>query len=417
MARTAAKLPPGTRVTDYVSLGVLSRAIPLQRVHQVLAESGKASIRQRALPAHVVVYYVILMALYMDVSCREVLRCLVEGLRWLFGPDTRRVIASPAGISQARARLGYAPLQMLYDQLVAPVATRRTKGGRYRKWQVVSLDGSTLDIADTTANEAEFGRPAASRGQSAFPQLRLVSLVENGTHILFGARIGPCATSEVALAAEALSALKAPMLCLADRGFWGFALWRNAAQTGAELLWRVKIGLDMPCHKRLYDGSYLTRVYASDQRVDPSREGMQVRVIEYALEGTAALDEDPKPETTYRLVTTILDPRKAPAHELAALYHERWEIENAFDELKTHLRGARIVLRSKTPSLVRQEFYGLMLAHFAIRSLMHEAALQAGEDPDRLSFVHSVQVIKRHLPRAGGVSPSEDGSHPPIGAQ
>jgi hypothetical protein len=283
----------------------------------------------------------------------------------------------------------------------------KPKGAWYRKWHVMSLDGSVLDTADTLANEAQFGRPGAKRGTSAFPQISFVALVENGTHVLFGARMGSCRTSEVTLAEEVLGALRAPMLCLADRGYWGFPLWQAAAATGAQLLWRAKTNLVLAHCKRLADGSYLSKVYASTHDRDSDRGGIDVRVIEYTLSGVA--DAEPM----YRLITTILDPKKAPARELAVLYHERWEIETAFDEFKTHLRGARIVLRSKTPDLVRQEFFGLLLAHFAIRGLMHEAALAADEDPDRLSFTHTVHVLRRKLPRTVGVSPSADGDHAP----
>ena len=407
MARTVAQLPPGTRITDHISLGVVSRTFPPHQVRRILADTGKASIRERDLPAHAVVYYVILLAFYMRSSYREVLRCLLEGLQWLVQPSLTIKVAGRSAISQARTRLGSEPLKRLYDEVVVPLATPKTKGAWYRKWRVISLDGSILDTADTPANEAEFGRPGANRGKSAFPQISFVALVENGTHILFGARMGSCRTSEVTLAEEVLGALRAPMLCLADRGYWGFALWQAAAATGAQLLWRAKTNLVLAHCKRLPDGSYLSKVYASMHDREQDRGGINVRVIEYTLSGVA--DAEPM----YRLVTTILDPKAAPARELAVLYHERWEIENAFDEFKTHLRGARIVLRSKTPDLVRQEFFGLLMAHFAIRGLMHEAALDADEDPDRLSFTHAVHVLRRKLPRTVGVSPSADGNRPP----
>ena len=265
---------------------------------------------------------------------------------------------------------------------------------------MVSMDGSTLDIADEKGNDEAFGRPGASRGKSAYPQIRFVSLVENGTHVLFGSRMADYATSEIALAKTILPSLSKGMLCLADRGFFGFEMWKQAAATGADLLWRVRKNILLPCEKRLPDGSYLSRIYPSPQDQRHQRNGVVVRVIEYRLEGVEGS------EPLYRLATTILDHERAPATELAALYHDRWEIETAFDELKTHLRGARIVLRSKTPDLVRQEFYGLLMAHFAVRGLMHEAALESGEDPDRLSFLHAVRVVRRKIATIGAISPS-----------
>jgi Insertion element 4 transposase N-terminal/Transposase DDE domain len=401
MARVPAGLPAGIRVSDHISLGVVARTFPIEEVRRVLAETGKASERERDLPAHVMVYYAVALALHTTASTREVLRCLLEGLRWLWGAEAVRV-AGKSGISQARTRLGEAPLRRLYERLVRPVATPATKGAWYREWRLVSLDGSCLDVADTAENGAAFGRPGAGRGESAFPQVRFVALVENGTHVLFGARLGSFADGETTLAHDALTALRPGMLCLADRQFFGHALWREAAGTGADLLWRVRRNLRLPRETRLTDGSYLTTIYPGEKDRRHRTDGVRVRVVEYRLEGV------PDAEPLYRLVTTVLDPAAAPAAELAALYHERWEIEGALAELKTHLRGARTVLRSKTPELVRQEFWGLLLAHFAVRGLMHEAALRAGEDPDRLSFLHAVRVVRRKLPVFAALPPSRE---------
>ena len=405
MARTVASLPTGSRITDYISLGVLAKTIPLEQVRAVLAATGTASRRQRDLPAHVVVYYVIALALYMQASTREVLRCLLEGVQWLLGPGAAVRVAGKSGISKARTRVGWQPLQQLHDALVQPIAVPATAGAWYRRWRLVSLDGSTLDVADEARTAAVFGRPAASRGASAFPQVRFVALVENGTHVLFGTQLGRYDTGETTLARGVLPHLRAGMLCLADRLFFGYALWRAAAATGADLLWRGKQNLRLPCEQRLPDGSYLSRTYPTPTAQRQGRQGVVVRVIEYHLDGV------PGAEPLYRLLTTIVDPA-VPAPELAALYHERWEIETAFDELKTHLRGARMVLRSKTPDLVTQEFYGLLLAHFAIRGLMHEAALHAREDPDRLSFLHAVRVVRRQLARCTALPPGAPGRVP-----
>jgi hypothetical protein len=402
MAGAPAGLPAGIRLSDHISLGVIAKAFPLARVRQVLAETGKESERERDLPAQVMVYYAIALALHMTASTREVLRCLLEGLRWLWGAEAVRV-AGRSGISQARTRLGEAPLRRLYEQVVHPVATHATKGAWYRTWRLVSLDGSCLDVADTEENRTAFERPGAGRGESAFPQVRFVALVENGTHVLFGARLGGFADGETTLAYGVLPALQPGMLCLADRQFFGHALWQAAAATGADLLWRVKRNLRLPREARLADGSYLTTIYPGEKARRHRTKGVPVRVVEYRLEGVA--DAEP----LYRLVTTMLDPAAAPAAELAALYHERWEIEGALDELKTHLRGARMILRSKAPELVRQEFWGLLLAHFAIRGLMHEAALRVDEDPDRLSFLHAVRVVRRRLPLFAALPPSGQG--------
>ena len=404
MARTVAELPKGARITDYISLGVLTKTFPLDKVIAVVAAAGKTNQRQRDLPAHVVVYYVIALTLYMQVSYREVLRCLLEGIKWLLGPEWEVKVTGKSGISQARTRLGWEPLKQLHDEVVTPIAVKTTKGAWYRDWRLVSVDGSTLDVADNQDNDKAFGRPSASRGSSAYPQVRFVSLVENGTHVLFGTLLGGYHEGEITLAHKVLPSLKSGMLCLADRNFFGFDLWKKALATGADLLWRVKKNLRLPCEKRMPDGSYLSTIYRSDKDRRRGANGIRVRVIEYTLEGVA--DAEP----IYRLVTSILDPDRAPAQELAALYHERWEIETALDELKTHLRGSQIVLRSKTPDLVRQEFYGLMMTHFAVRGLMHEAALKTGEDPDRLSFLHAVRVVRRKLPQFVAIPPSGEDS-------
>jgi len=404
VARTVAELPPGARITDYISLGVITKTFPLSSIAPVLSKTGKASLRERDLPAQVVVYYVIALALYMQSSYREVLRCLLEGVQWLRDPSVGVRVAGKSGISQARTRLGWEPLRQLHDDLVKPVAVRSTRGAWYRSWRLVSLDGSTFDVADEKANEDAFSRPGASRGSSAYPQIRFVSLLENGTHVLFGSHMDGYRTGEITLAKSVLPALRKGILCLADRNFFGFELWQLARGTGADLLWRMKKNMRMACEKRLPDGSYLSHMYPSERDWRHKTNGIVLRVIDYRLEGIEGS------EPIYRLATTILDPDKAPAGELAALYHERWEIETAFDELKTHLRGAKIVLRSKTPDLVRQEFYGLLMAHFAIRGLMHEAALKADEDPDQLSFLHAVRVIRRKMAVYGAIPPCEEES-------
>jgi hypothetical protein len=400
MARTVATLPAGSRITDSISLGVIAKYFPLEKVHAVVKKTGRASRRERDLPAHVVVYYVIALALYLRSSYREVLRCLLEGVQWLLDPSLPVKVAGKSGISQARTRLGAEPLKQLYEAVVTPIAGRDTKGAWYRHWRLVTLDGSTLEIADTAENENEYGRPGASRGSSAFPKIRFVGLLENGTHVLWAARMAPYATDEITLAQQVVPALQKGMFCLADRFFPSYRLWQAAAKTGADLLWRTRQNARLDVDQRLPDGSSLSRLYASTSDRRKQRNAITVRAIDYCLQDV------PGAEPVYRLITTILDPERAPAKELAALYHERWEIETALDELKTHWRGAQSVLRSKAPELVAQEFYGLLMAHFAIRGLMHEAALRADEDPDRLSFLHTVRVVQRRLPRWAALPPS-----------
>jgi hypothetical protein len=345
------------------------------------------------------------LALYAEASTQEVLRCVVEGARWLGDPITTD-LPTKSAISQARTRLGDTPVAALYRAVVAPIATAGTPGAWYRGWRVMSLDGTTLDVGDTAENVAAFGRPPSARGVNAtgaFPQVRLVGLLENGTHALTHAQLGGYGTSERTLARAALQGLSPDMLCLADRGFLSFALWRAARATGATLVWRAPASVTLPVLERYADGSYRSELRWNAATGETDRTPQPVRVITYTLpSGRTA-------STRYRLVTSVLEPARAPAPELATLYHERWEIESAFDELKTHLRGARRVLRSKTPDLVRQEVWGFLLAHFALRALMHEAALGAlprARDPDTLSFTHTLQVARRTLAHVAAIPPS-----------
>src|SRR3954468_16565640 len=286
MARVPAGLPAGIRVSDHISLGVIARTFPIEEVRRVPAETGKDSEGERDLPAHVMVYYAVALALCTTAGTREVLRCLLEGLRWLWGAEAVRV-AGESGIPQARTRLGEAPLRRLYERLGRPVATPATKGAWHRRWRPVSLDGSCLDVADTAENEAAFGRPGAGRGESAFPQVRFVALVENGTRVLFGARLGSFADGGTTLAHDALTALRPGMLCLADRQFFGHALWREAVGTGADLLWRVKRDLRLPRETRLTGRAHLTPIYPGEKDGRHGTEGVGVRVVEYRLGGVA----------------------------------------------------------------------------------------------------------------------------------
>lgn len=406
MARTAAALPAGVRLADYVSLGVLTAHFPLELVEQVLVETERVSERERALPAHLMVYYAIALGLYAEVSTREVLRCVLEGARWLGDPTAMPAMPTKSAISQARTRLGAAPLEALYREVAVPLAQEGTPGAWYRGWRVMSLDGTTLDVGDTAPNARAFGRPGSARGENAtgaFPQLRLMGLLENGTHAICGAELGSYRTSEVALAHTVVPRLTREMLCLADRGLLSFDLWRRAAATGAALLWRASATFTLPILERHADGSYRSELRWTSASTSRDKTPIPVRVIEYTLPGVSTA------ELSYRLVTSILEPARAPAAELATLYHERWEMETAFDELKTHLRGGQRVLRSKTPELVRQEAWGFLLAHFALRALMHEAALGAlprARDPDTVSFTHALRVTRRTLPAVAAVPPS-----------
>jgi hypothetical protein len=411
MARKQHVRQEGNQLADLMNIGVLTTQFPLEQIHAILEETGRESQRVRELPADVLVYYVIALALFRTVNTQEVLRVLQEGLRDLPGSKQhgsarrkakvrkeRKTAGAPA-ISQARSRLGVEPLKRLYEEAVKPVATAQTQGAFYRGWHLVAMDGFTLEVPDTEANRSAFARPESpSGGESAYPRIRGVGLVEVGTHVIFGATLDSYAVGEITLAHKVVPHLRKGMLCLADRYFPGYPLWKQATQTGADLVWRVREKIHFPEERRLPDGSWLSHFRAPREKGQPPGEPIPVRVIEYRVNGK---------EEKIRIITSILDWQAAPADELAALYHERWEFETALDEFKTHLRGARTVLRSQTPELVRQEVYGILLVHFALRGLMHQAALRGGRDPDRVSsFTHTVNVVRRTLPRFAAISPS-----------
>lgn len=393
----------GERLSDHIAIGVLTRTFPPATVDAVITETGRREQRNRLLPARVMVYYVMAMALFSAEAYEEVMRHLVEGLTWMTGWKTRWEVPTKAAIFKGRARLGAEPLRALFRSVVRPLGRPESRGVWYRTWRLMSIDGTTLDIADTPENEQFFGRPATSRGgeSSAFPQMRVTVLAESGTHAIIDAALGPYGHGETTQARELLGSLRPEMLCLADRNFFSHALWRDAHQTGAALLWRVRKDINLPVVDELPDGSYVSRLHASSQDRDHKRNGVAVRVVEYTVDDPGR----PQAQDVYRLVTTILDPEAAPAVELASLYCERWEIETALDELKTHQRGPRVVLRSKTPEGVVQEAYGYLLSHYAIRALMHEAAIEADEDPDRLSFTRSLRVVRRTVQASRPFSP------------
>ena len=352
-----------------VGLGVLAEAFPLEPVQAIRAAPGGEGKRKRLLPASLMVYYVIALGLFVGVGCREVLRRLLDGATWIWPNEVR--VATESAITQARQRLGSLPIERLYEEVVVPIAKKITRGAWFRGWRVVTIDGFILDVAESDENVKAFGRPGSSRGKSAYPQVRVVGFVENGTHAFFGAEMDRCDVGETTIARRILGKLRKNMLCLADRNFLCYPLWQQAVATGAKLVWRAKLQLVIPKMRKLPDGSYLAKIYPSPKHRRADRDGIPVRLVDYRIDGF---------RESYRLVTNILDPNQAPALELAKLYSERWTIETAIDELKTHLRGSKVVLRSKLPELVRQDVFGLLLAHFGVR------------------FVHTLRVVHRKLP-------------------
>jgi len=381
-------------------LGVLTRVFPPALVDEVTEASGRTQVRHRALPARVMAYFAIGMGLYSDGSYEDVLSQITDGLAWASGWRERYPLPSKSAIFQTRGRLGSAPLEQLFARVAAPMGGPQTPGVWLAGRRLVAIDGTCLDVADTPVNDAFFGRPGVNKGEkSAFPQARLLALAECGTRAIFAATIGAYRDAESTMVEHLLTAMAPGMVVLADRGFFSYRLWRTVSETGADLLWRVSTGGNGPAPVRvedLPDGSWLAHLRAHRDR---DNQPMLARIIDYTL------DDGRGNPTVYRLVTTLLDPIEAPALELAAAYAQRWEIENVFDELKTHQRGSKVVFRSKSPDLALQEIWGYLCCHYAIRCLMTQATDHDGRDPDRISFVAALRIVRQSVAQQGAFSP------------
>jgi hypothetical protein len=403
MARTRAVLGSGARLSDFVCASLLARVVPPEAVHSVLDGQGRNSQRVRRFPAVAGVYYCMALSLYPEAAYEDVFAVVSQGLAWASGAAEPALVGK-ASISRLRTRIGAAPLAELVRRCCVPLADElEHPQAFYAGRRLVAIDGSCFELPDEADNAATFGYPGSRTsvaGHAGYPQARCVVLVECATHAILGANVGPYRSGEWELGAELLPRLGPGMLCLADRGFNGYEHWRHAQATGADLLWRCSDSRQLPVLQVLDDGSFLSSISPSGvSRAQAAGQAITVRVIEYTMPG------DDQAQPRYRLLTTLLDAAAAPALELAALYHQRWEIESVFDELKTHLRQGRRVLRSKTPELVRQEFYGWVLAHYAVRWLLHQGAARHRLPHAELSFKGHVELVRRAQPRSGAFPP------------
>jgi hypothetical protein len=400
MARTKAQLPTVSRVADLLTVGFLALQCPLTKVKAALESHEAQSKRRRGLPHEVLVYFVMMMVLYADVAYEDVLRLVVEGLRALLGDEKlAKTTVSKGAISQARGLVGEAPLRQLYEEQVRPHGPPDMPGVMFHGHRVMALDGSTLTMPDEKANADFYGRLSGGYGDASFPVMRFVGMTECGTHTICFANHGPFKEGETTMAEGVMDRADSSMIVTADRGFYGYEFWQRGLRTGAKLLFRVKKSVSLPCLKLLADGSYLSEIKPNKNSGGKAGRTM-VRVIEYALDGVA------NAEPSYRLITNWMGEDSPSAVELAALYHRRWSIEETFDEFKAHLANRSVVLRSKRPELVKQEFYALLLTHAAIRHLMTQAAASTQQSAIDLSFVHAVRVLQRRMPQAGAIPPS-----------
>src|SRR3954452_2561974 len=366
----------------------LYQLIPEGRLAAILTRTARSSERRRCLPADSVIWLVIAMALFAADSIPIVWRRL--------HPSRDHPEPTDSAFSQARRRLGVAPLRHLFHETARPMATHQTVGAFYRGWRLMGIDGTTLDMPDTPANARAFGRPASGRAAGAFPQVRLLALCELGTHAVCGLAIKPLCHGEPSMVGQLLDHLGPGTLLIWVRGFFSYELISAVLRRGAHLLARVKSNTVLRPIRRLADGSYLAKIYpsAADRRRDA--RGLWVRVIEYTHDDP----NRPGAGERHRLITDLTNPDDMPAPEAPLVYHERWEGELAFDEIKTHLSARAVPIRSKTPAGVVQEIYGLMLAHYVVRRVMHDAAVAASQDPDRLSFTDSLRVLQCQLPES-----------------
>lgn len=396
------------RLADRIGLGVLTRVVPRDLVDEVLNATEKKEQRSRLLPARMVVYYVLALTLFYGDAYEEVLRKLVNGLQFLRGWRSDWTVPSTAAISRARVRLGARPLRELFERIAAPIAGPGTPGAWYRGWRVMAIDGVVLDVPDTPENDERFGKSQHRGGcRTPFPQVRIVGLAECGTHALLAAELDSWQVYERTLAGRVLEHLAPDMLVLADRGFFGYEFWKQAVGTGAALLWRVSVRVDLPVRQVLPDGSYRSELLPRQMKTDlkrgkrrsvPAGARVPVRVIEYTVANRETTD-------VVRLITTLVDHDSFPAAELAELYAERWEFEIGLDEIETHQIANSRVLRSRKPQLVEQEIWGLLITHYAVRQLMHEAADEIHVDEDRISFLRSLRVVRRSIVNDAGFPP------------
>lgn len=401
MARTKAVLGAGVRLSDFISASLLARVFPADLVNAALDKHGCNSQRYRSLPALVTVYYCMALSLYSEAAYEEVFAAVAQGLAWSEGRAAPQRVAK-SSISAARTRVGFKPLVSLMQQCCQPLADPKLHPNAfYAGLRLVAIDGSNFEVPDEPDNVAQFGYPGSRTGHAGYPQAQCAVLVECASHVVLAANLDMYRASEWQVCQPLLQRLGPDMLCLADRGFSGFEHWQAARATGAQLLWRCPEGRKLPVIEEYDDGSFLSEIRPSGvSREQAQAQAVRLRVIEYSLPGM------PQAQPRYRLLTSLLDAKAAPAPELAALYHERWQVEAVFDELKTHLRQGRRTLRSKTAQGVRQEFFGWVLAHYAVRWLLHQGAVHHQARHAEKSFTRHLGLLRRMQPPSGAFPPT-----------
>lgn len=373
--------------SELVTFETLTQMIPETTIDKIIDTCQVREQRIRKLPARLVIWLCILMNVFSEVDLRSVLIRMARGTRLLSDANVT-ILANKGSISKARYRLGSDPMQVLFEQVCQPMATPTTQGAFAFGLRLVAFDSTVENAADTPENEAFFGRqPGNSKFPgSAFPQVRCVYASECGTHAIFATVFQPYLQGDMSGAYQLLRWVSEKMLVMLDCGLFSFDMVGRIVARNAHFLGRVRSSIRPPCHQRLPDGSYLAYIRPSDYHRRKAGERRLVRVIEYTIDDP----NRPGHGEVHRLLTTLL---LYPVLDLICLYHERWEIELVIDEIDTHQRLLNRPLRSRKPEGVIQELYGLLMAHYIIRSIMHRAAVEHDLDPDRLSFVASVRLI------------------------
>jgi len=414
VARPGQQVVAGDRLADRIGIGVLTKVFTPELVDRVVEQAGVREQRTRTLPARVVVYYVLAMVLFFQSGYAEVWNKLVAGLDWAHRFRARVLLGmqpTPAAITLARQRLGWQVMQRLLAETAGPLAGQEAGPAFCSGMRLTAVDGMCLDLPDTPENAAEFGYPGNDAGRGPFPQVRVVGLGECGTRAVLGAELSPLAAGEQPLARKLLARLSPGDLLLADRNFLSYDLLKDVLAAGVHVLWRAKSDVDLPVLEVLADGTYRSRIAdpAASRKMrrkgaDPKDiPGIPVRVIEYTVTsaGGAEFSE------TFTLVTDILDPELLTCEQAAAAYASRWQLETCFDELETSVRGgAAVVLRSKSPPMIRQEIYAMLCCYQAIRVLISHAAGEHGTDPRRVAFTVARDAVRRRISDPGSFSPS-----------
>jgi hypothetical protein len=401
------------RLPGRVAVGVLTKVFPPGLVDEVVAGAGVGEQRVRVLPARLVVYYNLAMIVFFQSSYGQVWAKLVGGLEWAKSFRVRLAVGmspSAAAISKARSRLGWPVMADLLGRVAGPLAGESEAWAYVAGLRLVAFDGLMMDVPDTGENAEAFGRPGGGAGAGAFPQVRVVALAECGSRAVMGARCAGISTGEQTLTGQMTGLLGPGMLVVADRNFLSHAALTHVLGTGAHVLWRAKADVDLPVLDVLPDGTYTSRIAdpAASRRLrrrgnsGADIPGITVRVIEYSV----TTPDDSDASELFCLITDLLDPARLTGPQAADAYRQRWQIETAFAELETGIRGGpAVVLRSKSPDMIRQEIYALLCTYQAIRTLIHHAAATEGLDPDRISFTHAKHAIAARVSHAAAFSP------------